>query len=119
MVAHGLGPVRQDARDVGARPGGLDWVHGNVEFGYQFARPTKTAYDVCDERQGVCRDFQHLAITFCAPEHPGAVRDGLPRRHRRAAAAPPDGLLGWFEVYLGGAGTRSTPATTSRGSAAC
>ena len=42
----------------------LDWVHGNVAFGYQFARPSKTAFDVYTERQGVCRDFQHLAITF-------------------------------------------------------
>jgi len=42
----------------------LGWVHGNVAFGYQFARPTKTAFDVYTERQGVCRDFQHLAITF-------------------------------------------------------
>jgi transglutaminase-like putative cysteine protease len=29
------------------------------------ARPTKTALDVYTERGGVCRDFQHLAITFC------------------------------------------------------
>lgn len=42
----------------------LDWVHANITFGYQFARPTKTAADVFAERQGVCRDFQHLAITF-------------------------------------------------------
>jgi transglutaminase-like putative cysteine protease len=27
--------------------------------------PTKTALDVYRERRGVCRDFQHLAITFC------------------------------------------------------
>src|SRR5438309_303355 len=40
------------------------WVHANVTFGYQFARPTKSACDVYLERQGVCRDFQHLAITF-------------------------------------------------------
>ena len=25
----------------------LDWVHANVAFGYQFARPTKTAFDGC------------------------------------------------------------------------
>jgi transglutaminase-like putative cysteine protease len=42
-----------------------DWVHANVEFGYKYARPTKTAYDVYEERQGVCRDFTHLAVTFC------------------------------------------------------
>ena len=39
-------------------------MHANVTFGYEFARPTKTAFDVFTERQGVCRDFQHLAITF-------------------------------------------------------
>lgn len=42
-----------------------DWVVSNVEFGYQHARATKTAYDVFQDRKGVCRDFTHLAITFC------------------------------------------------------
>ena len=42
-----------------------DWVHSKVAFNYQQARPTKTALDVFTERVGVCRDFQHLAITFC------------------------------------------------------
>jgi transglutaminase-like putative cysteine protease len=41
-----------------------DWVHNNVKFGYAFARPTKTAYDVYIERRGVCRDFSHLLITL-------------------------------------------------------
>jgi transglutaminase-like putative cysteine protease len=41
-----------------------DWVHNHVRFGYEFARPTKTAYDVYIERRGVCRDFSHLLITF-------------------------------------------------------
>src|SRR5581483_7335884 len=42
-----------------------DWIHQKVTFGYSFARSTKTALDVYTERLGVCRDFQHLAITFC------------------------------------------------------
>ena len=42
-----------------------NWVHNHVAFNYQQARPTKTALDVFTERVGVCRDFQHLAITFC------------------------------------------------------
>ena len=42
-----------------------NWVHGNVQFGYQYARPTKTAYEVYEDRTGVCRDFTHLALTFC------------------------------------------------------
>jgi transglutaminase-like putative cysteine protease len=42
-----------------------DWIHSRVSFGYQYARPTKTALDVYTERFGVCRDFQHLAVTMC------------------------------------------------------
>src|ERR1700744_4955561 len=38
----------------------LDWVHSEVTFGYNFARPTKSAVDVSIEKHGVCRDFQHL-----------------------------------------------------------
>jgi hypothetical protein len=38
-------------------------VHEKVTFSYNAARPTKTSTDVFIERIGVCRDFQHLAIT--------------------------------------------------------
>jgi transglutaminase-like putative cysteine protease len=41
-----------------------DWVHNNVQFGYPFARPNKTAFEVYQDRRGVCRDFSHLLITF-------------------------------------------------------
>jgi transglutaminase-like putative cysteine protease len=41
-----------------------DWVHNNVQFGYEFARPNKTAFEVYQERKGVCRDFSHLLIAF-------------------------------------------------------
>jgi transglutaminase-like putative cysteine protease len=42
-----------------------DWVQSKVNFGYQYARPTKSAWDVFTERFGVCRDFQLLAVTMC------------------------------------------------------
>jgi transglutaminase-like putative cysteine protease len=42
-----------------------DFVNHETVFGYQFARPTKTAIETLRERQGVCRDMAHLAITFC------------------------------------------------------
>ena len=42
-----------------------DFVNRNVTFGYPFARSTKTAVETFQERQGVCRDLAHLAITFC------------------------------------------------------
>ncbi len=80
-----------------------DWVHDNVQFGYEHARPTKTAYDVYEERAGVCRDFTHLALTFCrclnipARYATGYLGDiGIPPQPH------PMDFSGWFEVYLGG-----------------
>lgn len=80
-----------------------DWVNTHVTFGYPFARPTKTALDVFHERNGVCRDFTHLAVTFCrclnipARYCNGYLGDiGIPYD-----PAPMD-FNAWFEVYLGG-----------------
>ena len=78
-----------------------DWVHAKVTFGYHFARATKTALDVYTERTGVCRDFQHLAVTFCrclnipARYATGYLGDiGVP-----PSPSPMD-FTAWFEVYL-------------------
>jgi transglutaminase-like putative cysteine protease len=79
-----------------------DWVHAKVEFGYHHARSSKTALDVFTERTGVCRDFQHLAVTFCrALNIPARYATGylsdigvLP-----VPVAPMD-FSAWFEVYL-------------------
>jgi transglutaminase-like putative cysteine protease len=80
-----------------------DWVHGNVRFDYLSARPTKTAHDVYQERAGVCRDFSHLALTFCrclnipARYATGYLGDiGIPPQ-----PCPMD-FSGWFEAYLDG-----------------
>ncbi len=80
-----------------------DWVHGNVRFDYLSARPTKTAYDVYAERAGVCRDFSHLALTFCrclnipARYATGYLGDiGIPPQPY------PMDFSGWFEAYLDG-----------------
>ena len=65
--------------------------------------PAKTAEQVFKDRQGVCRDYAHLAIAFCrcmnipARYCTGYLGDiGIP---------PPYGPMdfaGWFEAYLGG-----------------
>ena len=82
----------------------VNWVHGNVTFGYQFARPTKTALDVYTERQGVCRDFQHLAITFLrALNIPARYVTGFLGDIGVAPAAAPMDFSAWAEVYLDGA----------------
>jgi transglutaminase-like putative cysteine protease len=79
-----------------------DFVHHHIVFGYAHASPTKTAWDAFAERAGVCRDYAHLAITFCrcmnipARYCTGYLGDiGIP---------PPYGPMdfaAWFEVYLG------------------
>jgi transglutaminase-like putative cysteine protease len=78
------------------------WVYNSVTFGYHLARPTKTALEVYTERGGVCRDFQHLAITFCRCM-------GIPARYATGylgdIGVPPSDtpmdFSAWFEVYLG------------------
>jgi transglutaminase-like putative cysteine protease len=79
------------------------FVHNHITFGYQFSRPTKTAFDVFRERVGVCRDFAHLAITFCrcmnipARYCTGYLGDiGMPPPYAAGDFA------GWMEVFLGG-----------------
>jgi len=81
----------------------LDWVHSEVTFGYNFARATKTAVDVSVEKQGVCRDFQHLAITLCRALHiPARYATGYLGDIRIPPVPCPMDFSAWFEVYLGG-----------------
>jgi transglutaminase-like putative cysteine protease len=80
----------------------IGWVHDNVAFGYQFARPTKTAFDVFTERQGVCRDFQHLAITFLrALSIPARYVTGFLGDIGVPAVPSPMDFSAWGEVYVG------------------
>ncbi len=70
-----------------------DWVHQYVTFGYHFASATKTALDVYRDRTGVCRDFQHLAITFCRSLNiPARYATGYLGRYLRSAYRHPNGL---------------------------
>jgi transglutaminase-like putative cysteine protease len=79
------------------------WVHGHVTFGYEFARPTKSAYDVYEERRGVCRDFTHLALTFCRCMNiPARYATGYLGDIGVPLSDSPMDFSGWFEVYLGG-----------------
>ena len=79
-----------------------NWVHNKVAFNYQQARPTKTAMDVFTERVGVCRDFQHLAITFCrAMNIPARYATGYLGDIGVPVVMPMD-FSAWFEVWLEG-----------------
>jgi transglutaminase-like putative cysteine protease len=78
-----------------------DWVHSRVSFGYQYARPTKSALDVFTERFGVCRDFQHLAVTMCrALNIPARYATGYLGDIGIPASPDPMDFSAWFEAYL-------------------
>jgi transglutaminase-like putative cysteine protease len=80
-----------------------DYVHAHVTFGYQYARPTKTAWEVFMERQGVCRDFAHLAVAFCRCMNiPARYCTGYLGDIGIEAVDEPMDFSAWFEVYLGG-----------------
>ena len=79
----------------------VSYVHRIVQFGYSFARSTKTALDVYTERTGVCRDFQHLAITLCrALNIPARYATGYLGDFAVTVAPSPMDFSAWFEVYL-------------------
>jgi len=92
-----------------------DFVHSHITFGYEYARPTKTAWEAYQEARGVCRDFAHLAIALCrcmnipARYCTGYLGDiGVPPSN-----APMD-FAGWFEAYLGGAWHTFDPRNNQR-----
>lgn len=79
-----------------------DWVHDRVAFNYQAARPTKTAMDVFTERVGVCRDYQHLAITLTrAMNIPARYVTGHIGDIRIPRTGPGD-FSAWYQIWMGG-----------------
>jgi transglutaminase-like putative cysteine protease len=80
----------------------IDWTHNHITFGYAFARSTKTAADACAEKQGVCRDYQHLAITLLrAMNIPARYATGYLGDIGVPFNPSPMDFSAWLEVYLG------------------
>ncbi len=79
-----------------------DFVHQHITFGYEFARPSKTALGVFDEGKGVCRDFAHLFVALCrAMNIPARYASGYLGDIGVPSAGPGD-FCAWCEVFLGG-----------------
>jgi len=79
------------------------FVHGHIQFGYEHARPTKTAWEAYQERQGVCRDFAHLAIALCRCMNvPARYCTGYLGDMDLPAIVGEMDFSAWFEAYLGG-----------------
>jgi transglutaminase-like putative cysteine protease len=81
----------------------VDYVHDHLEFVPGASNPWTTAADAYRSGQGVCRDFAHLASTFCrALNIPsryvfGYIPNiGVPPPHE------PMDFAAWFEAYLDG-----------------
>ncbi|MFC0409105.1 transglutaminase-like domain-containing protein [Roseomonas elaeocarpi] len=80
-----------------------DHVNDRITFGYEHARSTKTAFEANEERKGVCRDFTHLAVTYCRCMN-------IPTRYVTGYLGDigvppvdyPMDFSAWFEVFLGG-----------------
>ncbi|QPF90598.1 transglutaminase-like domain-containing protein [Bradyrhizobium commune] len=80
-----------------------EFVHKHVTFGYEHAHYMKSAHDVYEQKKGVCRDFAHLALTFCRCM-------GIPARYCTGymgdIGIPPEpcpmDFSGWFQVWLSG-----------------
>jgi transglutaminase-like putative cysteine protease len=79
-----------------------DFVHQHVSFDYGRTNPTKSALQTFETREGVCRDFAHLAIALCRCMN-------IPARYCTGylsdiAVPPPHTAMdfhAWFEAYLG------------------
>jgi transglutaminase-like putative cysteine protease len=80
-----------------------DWVHGTLNFAYGTSLPLTTAVDALRARTGVCRDFAHLAVTFCrALNIPSRYVFGyLPDIDVPPPDSPMD-FCAWFEAFLSG-----------------
>jgi transglutaminase-like putative cysteine protease len=77
-----------------------DFVHDHIRFDYMQARSTRTAFEVFQERVGVCRDFAHLAVTLCRCLNiPARYING----HLGDIGVPvvdPMDFSAWIEVFL-------------------
>ncbi len=77
-------------------------MHDHITFGYHFADPTKSAFDVYTDGRGVCRDFSHLAVAFFRCMNiPARYVTGYMGDIGVPVVLPMD-FSGWFEAYLGG-----------------
>jgi transglutaminase-like putative cysteine protease len=81
-----------------------DFVHRHIRFDYNAARANRTALEVYREKVGVCRDYMHLAITFCRSLNiPARYCTGYLGDIGVPPLPYPMDFSAWFEVYLGGA----------------
>jgi transglutaminase-like putative cysteine protease len=81
----------------------VTFVNSHITFGYEHARPDKTAWNAYQEQLGVCRDYAHLAITLCRCLNiPARYCTGYLGDFGVAVDGAMD-FSAWMEVYIDGA----------------
>jgi transglutaminase-like putative cysteine protease len=79
-----------------------DYVHDRLKFSYADARSTRTAWEGHEEALAVCRDFAHLAVTFCRGMNiPARYCTGYLGDIGVSPVPDPMDFSAWFEAYLG------------------
>lgn len=75
----------------------MQWLDDNIAYTPGATDSRSSAWDVWQSRKGVCRDYTHLAISFCRAL-------SIPARYvgSYAAGLTPMDFHACFEVYLGG-----------------
>ncbi len=80
-----------------------NFVYQHIRFNYMQARANRTALEAFRERTGVCRDYTHLAITFCRCMNiPARYCTGYLGDIGTPPSSDPMDFSAWFEAYLGG-----------------
>ncbi len=81
----------------------VDFVHQHLDYVAGASNPWTTAADVYRAGQGVCRDYAHLAITFCrALNIPARYVFGYIPDIGGPPLEEPMDFAAWFEAYLDG-----------------
>jgi transglutaminase-like putative cysteine protease len=76
----------------------VQWIHENIKYRVGSSDVTTSARDAIVNREGVCRDFAHLAVTFCRAL-------SIPARFVAGYVwfdEPPQDFHAAFDVYLAG-----------------
>jgi transglutaminase-like putative cysteine protease len=81
----------------------VDFVHAHLTWVAGASNPWTTAADAYRAGQGVCRDYAHLAITFCrALNIPARYVFGYIPDIEAPPPTEPMDFAAWFEAYLDG-----------------
>jgi len=92
-----------------------DFVHEGVSYQYSQESAMRTASQTLAGKQGVCRDFAHLAIALCRCMNiPARYCTGYLSDIGTTQPYPPGDFAAWIEVFLAGRWWTFDPRNNTR-----